>query len=134
MKTKRTVEMTLPQLIEWAWENDVTFQHFLSNKYRSVVFEENGKIIIDNITFDKNDTFQVEIEEDVTENTKLDLVEVFEFDDGDIDIFYKRQCTIREILDLENNFNAEGKAKYFYMLNKDGSIGQMIWKDGEMVG
>ena len=57
-KIKRKVEMTLPELIEWAWENEVSDKAFYSNlDGGSVYFDK-----IQNLSIAINETFTVEIE------------------------------------------------------------------------
>ena len=70
---------------------------------------------------------------EINENTELDLVEVFMFDDGEVDFFDKKQITIREILDDNKKWEVCGESLCFHLLNDDYTIGQLIWKDGGMV-
>lgn len=72
IKTKKT--MNLPQLIEWAWENDVTNTwHRASNveEYISEVFFDATGLPRFSNTVNKNDTFTVEVEEEITLTTPL---------------------------------------------------------------
>ena len=64
-KIKRKVEMNLPQLIEWAWENNIKNQGFISNRDELVYFDEFGDFIV------KDSFFEVEIEESITLETQL---------------------------------------------------------------
>ncbi|MDG0820930.1 hypothetical protein M4L90_14220 [Staphylococcus equorum] len=78
MKIKRKVEMNLPQLIEWAMENEIKNKDFESND-----FESNDGFSVDTVTveFDylgrfgssynisKAKKFTVEVEEELTEDT-----------------------------------------------------------------
>ena len=87
MKIKRKVEMNLPQLIEWAWDNPELSRNkrFVSkrkdlpyiNQY--VIFNEVGYAEIENrYCYGRNDTFTVEVEEEVNGETILDrLYEVY---------------------------------------------------------
>lgn len=110
---KRKVEMNLPQLIEWGWENpeQIKGKYFKSNvkdvfgNYSIVQFS------VDSFGFKtdeirRNDTFTVEIEEEITEDTKInkllvkfkspsryqmfcsDCINVFEIEEGNIEAFY----------------------------------------------
>ncbi len=68
IKTKK--EMNLPELIEWATENDVRNKSFCSDRYcDEVSFDENKDMTCERITI--NETFTVEIEEEITEHTVL---------------------------------------------------------------
>ena len=68
-KIKRKVEMTLPELIEWAWENEVSDKAFYSNlDGGSVYFDKIQNLSIEH-EIAINETFTVEIEEEIDEDT-----------------------------------------------------------------
>ncbi|MDG5196499.1 hypothetical protein QAC66_12715 [Staphylococcus aureus] len=121
IKTKKT--MTLCELIKWAWENpeltnDKKFFSRNSCYSGSVEFCSgiNRTIVINHIMFD--DEFEVEVEEEITEETKFDkLVEMER--DGDLTIWENRS-----IKSLVTDFS-----KAFYILN-DNLTMTLIWKDG----
>ncbi|HHC8691239.1 TPA: hypothetical protein ACN3LX_000910 [Staphylococcus aureus] len=121
IKTKKT--MTLCELIKWAWENpeltnDKKFFSINSCYSGSVEFCSgiNRTIVINHIMFD--DEFEVEVEEEITEETKFDkLVEMER--DGDLTIWENRS-----IKSLVTDFS-----KAFYILN-DNLTMTLIWKDG----
>ncbi|HHC6270620.1 TPA: hypothetical protein ACN4YA_000169 [Staphylococcus aureus] len=123
IKTKKT--MTLCELIKWAWENpeltnDKKFFSRNSCYSGSVEFCSgiNRTIVINHIMFD--DEFEVEVEEEITEETKFDkLVEMER--DGDLTIWENRS-----IKSLVTDFS-----KAFYILN-DNLTMTLIWKDGEL--
>lgn len=134
MKIKKTVEMTLPQLIEWAWENDITNKTFVAEHGKSASFVGAGNFNIGDIMINKSDIFKVDIVEEINENTELDLVEIFMLDNDFSDIFYQPKMTISKIIsENHKRWGIRGNSKYFYLLNDDGTIGQLIWKDGEMI-
>lgn len=69
IKTKK--EMNLPQLIEWGWKNGIEKRSFISNGGKVTAnFEDMGHFITDSY-ISKEDTFTVEIEEPITEDTVL---------------------------------------------------------------
>ena len=71
MKIKRKVEMNLPQLIEWGWKNEIEKRSFTSNGGKVTAnFEDMGRFVADNF-ISSDVTFTVEIEEKITEKTKL---------------------------------------------------------------
>lgn len=75
MKIKKEKEFTLPQLIEWAMANDVRVRKFRSKNGYCVCFDRNGFIYFDNsriIPLDQ--TFTVEVEEEITEDTVFDYL------------------------------------------------------------
>ena len=72
MKIKTKKEMNLPQLIEWGFENDVTNTWYRASnveEYISEVFFDATGLPQFSNTVNKNDTFTVEIEEEITEET-----------------------------------------------------------------
>ena len=80
IKTKKT--MTLPQLIEWAWDNNVKNERYRcsdSNPYEYVWINENSDVELDeDMRISKNDTFTVEVEEEITEDTVFEyLINVY---------------------------------------------------------
>lgn len=86
---KRKVEMNLPQLIEWAWNNKEQSKNkrFISKNKgnlaikQSVIFNHFSYAEIENnYCYGPEDTFTVEIEEIVTEDTKFDIIVLIERD------------------------------------------------------
>jgi len=69
IKTKK--EMNLPELIEWGWKNEIKKRSFISNDDKVTAnFEDMGRFIDDNF-ISSDVTFTVEIEEEITEDTKI---------------------------------------------------------------
>lgn len=121
VKIKRKVEMTLPELIEWAWKNDVNSRRFTSSKNTIVTFSDYGGFVTSIKYVFKDETFTVEIEEDITEETVLpQVVELYKDGGGS-------QWSQSSINVLKNSFSKE-----FWL--KDGDTMTLIWKDGELVG
>lgn len=76
VKIKRKVEMTLTELIEWGFKNEIKNTEFVSNFFekKSVIFNLSGWAeFSDEYAYLPEDTFTVEVEEELTEDTKLDL-------------------------------------------------------------
>ncbi len=75
-----------------------------------------------------DDEFEVEVEEEITEETKFDrLFELFEVSEGEYSPTSNRNTSINESLN--------GRCfpiKAFYILNDDLTM-TLIWKDGELV-
>lgn len=72
-KIKRKVEMTLPKLIEWAWENEIRKKAFYSNYTGGSVFFDEEQILFLEHETRKDETFTVEIEEEITEETAIPI-------------------------------------------------------------
>ncbi|WP_214932166.1 hypothetical protein [Staphylococcus coagulans] len=129
MKIKTKKEMTLPQLIEWAWENGIKSKAFVASKGGRVEFDFRGwfKTLM---TVEPDEAFTVEVEKAITEETVIPrLMEVCEYVDGSLSSGLRRKCSIKEALD--DNELAGITTHAFYMLNDDASL-TLIWKDGEM--
>lgn len=79
VKIKRKVEKNLPQLIEWAMDNDVTDRIFSTKNAYCVGFDRHGFIYFNSSrTMPLYQTFTVEVEEEVNGETILDrLYEVY---------------------------------------------------------
>lgn len=74
MKIKQEKQLTLPQLLEYAWENNVKGETFftLKNGMKNVHFNTLGSAEFSDVhQFSSNDYFTVEIEEELTEYTVI---------------------------------------------------------------
>ena len=101
-KIKRKVEMTLPELIEWAWENEVSDKAFYSNlDGGSVYFDKIQNLSIEH-EIAINETFTVEIEKEIDEDTVLPMfIEIFTGVDDEID--YHENENIKEVLEINSS-------------------------------
>ena len=114
-------EMTLPELIEWAWKNGVKEKTFYSNIDRGSVYFDMVQTVSIEYSIVVDETFTVEVEEEVTEETKIpEMLEIFVNGGG-----VKR--VEKSINELKDDFSKE-----FWL--KDGDTMTLIWKDGELVG
>ncbi|WP_381414340.1 hypothetical protein ACFDBA_03380 [Staphylococcus epidermidis] len=121
VKIKRKVEMTLPELIEWAWKNGVKEKAFYSNIDGGSVYFDMVQTVSVEHSIDKDETFTIEVEEEITEETKIpEMLEIFVNNGG-----VKR--VEKSINELKDDFSKE-----FWL--KDGNTMTLIWKDGELVG
>ncbi|PTE55511.1 hypothetical protein BUY66_04335 [Staphylococcus epidermidis] len=121
VKIKKKVEMTLPELIEWAWKNGVKEKAFYSNIDRGSVYFDMVQTVSIEYSIVVDETFTVEVEEEVTEETKIpEMLEIFVNGGG-----VKR--VEKSINELKDNFSKE-----FWL--KDGDTMTLIWNDGELVG
>ncbi|MEN4468970.1 hypothetical protein [Staphylococcus hominis] len=138
VKIKKKVEMTLPELIEWGFKNEIKNTEFVSNffKKKSVIFNLSGWAeFSDEYAYLPEDTFTVEVEEEITEDTQiyrlLELKDSFIFKDGgwkDLNIMKSNMYGNQSISEVKND-----ESKNFYMLNEDDTL-TLIWKNGELVG
>ena len=136
VKIKKNVEMTLPELIEWGLENGIKSRRFTSNRLNSkyVGFDSLGGVCFNGLySYLLEDTFTVEVEEEITEDTKLDTVlEIYndKHHPGSISSVIQKGNSINNIMEYNPSyFNTE----CLYLVNEDMTL-TLIWKDGELVG
>ena len=130
---KRKVEMNLPHLIEWGFENDVTNTWYRASnveEYISEVFFDTSGLPQFSNTVNKNDTFTVEVEEVVTEDTELYLVERYISSYEDFKLKYKSHQN-RSIKSILENRSPHLKTTHFYTEVNNELV--LIWKNGKMV-
>ncbi|HDP5919725.1 TPA: hypothetical protein P6V48_001142 [Staphylococcus aureus] len=135
MKIKVKKEMRLDELIKWAWDNPelVRGKNFYpqckSNETYVYFHLYDGRKCLINDFISADDTFIVEVEEEITEETKFDrLFEVFEVSEGEYNPTSNRNTSINESLNDDRCF----PIKAYYILNDDLTM-TLIWKDGELV-
>ena len=135
VKIKQKVEMTLPELIDWGFKNEIKNIEFVSNFFekKSVIFNLSGWAeFSDEYAYLPEDTFTVEVEEEVTEETKINkLVEVYRnIEDTILFTDLHHDYSISEVKDNEEYAVC---SRAFYILNDDFNM-TLIWKDGGLVG
>lgn len=136
VKIKRKVEMTLPELIEWGFKNEIKNTEFVSNFFekKSVIFNLSGWAeFSDEYAYLPEDTFTVEVEEELTEDTKLDRVlEIYNdlHSPGSVSSVIQKGASINNILEYNPSYF---KTECLYLINEDMTL-TLIWKDGELVG
>lgn len=136
VKIKKKVDMTLPKLIEWGFKNKVFNKEFINNGLLSkrVSFDPRGRVSFPSIyVYDDEDTYTVEVEEEITENTKLDTVlEIYNdtHTPGPIFSVIHKSASINNIMEHKPNYF---NTKCLYLVNEDMTL-TLIWKDGELVG
>ena len=129
MKIKTKKEMNLPQLIEWAWYNNIENRIFVASEGGAVKFVSKGGFKTLMIV-ESDETFTVEVEEEITKDTVIpNLIETYKNGLGNLSVEVYKNKTIRHILEIDA-FRVDIKA--FYILNDDLTM-TLIWKDGEMV-
>lgn len=117
IKTKK--EMNLPQLIEWGFRNDIENESYKTNDAEGyeLYFDAYGTPRFSSFVI-KPDTFIVEVEEEITEDTEIKgLVELGNDGDG-TDFFQCNGSSINE----RKDFDSEA----FYILNDDKTL-TLIW-------
>lgn len=133
VKIKTKKEMTLPELIKWGWKNGEEQRIFHGSKYGSVCFNDDSWVIIEQ-AIEPDETFEVEVEEEITEETVISrLLEVRnavpsnKTEWKDLKILKSYIYGNHSISEIKNEYSVA-----IYMLNDDYTM-TLLWKDGEMV-
>ena len=140
VKIKQKKQLNLPQLIEWAWENEIKNERFIhsdSNPPEYVWVNENSEIEFDeDMILRKSDLFTVEVEEEITEDTMVPkLMTTFKKTYLEGGIGYQR-VRIDENYPIKlmlNKAEAHGEPiEALHIVNDDGTH-TLIWRDGKLV-
>ncbi|HDP6023438.1 TPA: hypothetical protein ACSTQI_002760 [Staphylococcus aureus] len=133
MKIKVKKEMRLDELIKWARENPGLSKgkkfYETDESVRAVYFQKDTNKFFTIGGFTSIDaTFEVEVEEEITEETKFDnLFKLFEPIEGGYGSVLYSNASIKECL-----YGRSVPTKAFYILNDDLNM-TLIWKDWELV-
>lgn len=131
-KVKTTKTFNFLELINYIKKTNYQQNEYLStNGLVTVSVKSLCRIRIDGgRTIWPGDMFEIEVEEEITEETVLpisvDITLSGESDEAYIN--YKR--TIKDILDENTQLGME--TKYIYLQNDDGTM-TLVWKDGRLV-
>ncbi|MDW4215541.1 hypothetical protein QI212_05845 [Staphylococcus saprophyticus] len=115
--------MNLPQLIEWAWKNNVKGEFFSidQNEESGIYFATNNDFMMKDADYIRyNDTFTVEVEEEITEDTQFDLM--IEIVDGTPNCLWEKAS-------IEDWKDEDSKEFHAYI---DGEF-KLIWRDGKLI-
>ena len=127
VKIKSKVQKNLPQLIEYAWDNDMRNKNFESEGGAIVYFDYDGNLTCAR-GFVPQDFFTVTTEEELTEDTELDLIERFIGGMG-YSCYTTHRMTIKDCL---RRSPEECTTTHFYIENDDREL-ILIWRDGKLV-
>lgn len=123
MKIKTKKQFTLPQLIEWGFENGVHGAQFKSNRGKRVGFRHMGHFWTE-YEIVKDELFTVEVEEEITEDTSLSMI---------IEIDEDSSCWVFENTTLKNIHETDcGTNTTKYYRDEDENM-HIIWRDGKLV-
>lgn len=136
MKIKQKKQLNLSQLIEWAWKNDVNSRRFISSHNTSVTFSEYGNFSTSVKYIFKDETFTVEVDEEITEDTEIPkLMTTFKKTYLKDDFGYQR-VRIDENYPIKLMLNRaeehEEPIETLHVVNDDGTH-TLIWRDGKLV-
>lgn len=126
-KIKRKVEMTLSELIEWGWKNHITEKAFYSNLDGGSVYFDNLQNVSTEHEIAINETFTVEVKEEITEDTIIPLLlKIYKSGDNASEASIYRSISI-------NTAESSTRSIAYYSINDGGTL-TLIWKDGELAG
>lgn len=138
MKIKRKVQKNLPQLIEWAMENDIKVRVFESNPNFDGVTYKLGFNKAGDLYFDEALSptllFTIEVEEEITEDTVLPKVlNIFKNTTNrirnDEESHIRRNVSVKEIKENSKDYIENDR---LYIMNDDYTM-TLIWRDEKMV-
>ena len=133
MKIKTKKQLTLPQLIEWLLKSGYRNYTANSNMGNIVTLSRYGAIQFSHGTFFPEETFTVEVEEEITEDTVFPkLVERWKHDgEGDEAFRYVEHDdkSINRVL-FANPESVE--TTHFYIENDNQEL-VLIWRDGKLI-
>ena len=125
VKIKQKKTMSLPQLIEWAMENDVKHRVFESNPnfdgvtYR-LGFDKGGDLYFEE-SLAPTLLFTVEVEEELTEDTVIPKMLILD-NDGSTRLKENHRTSYYRAI----------ATKALYLINDDYTM-TLIWRDGKLV-
>ena len=124
MKIKRKVELNLPQLIEWLLKSGYRNYTANSNMGNIVTLSRYGAIQFSHGIFFPEETFTVEVEEEITEDTEFEKLYYTTI----LSRIVESSCTT--IQSSLKHIAVEPIA--FYIMNDDLTL-TLIWRDGKLV-
>ena len=101
MKIKTKKQLKLPQLIEWAMENGIKNNYYVSENRYIVTFDENG--FLENATSPLDEIFTVIVEEVVDSDTVLDNIYTVNVEVGNSHTTYYKSKSINDVKTDEIN-------------------------------
>lgn len=136
VKIKQKKQLNLPQLIEWLWKSKKSVYKVTSNMNGVVKLEPYGLITFSSRDFYPEETFTVEVEEEITEDTMVPkLMTTFKKTYLEGGIGYQR-VRIDENYPIKlmlNKAEAHGEPiEALHIVNDDGTH-TLIWRDGKLV-
>ena len=134
MKIKTKKQLNLPQLIDWAWDNDIKNKEYQCDGFedKTMIFNRMGWAeFSDKYSYNLTDFFIVEVEEEITEDTKLPKsLTIFEHN-GNLYSEMHNNKNINDILKMDIKVKSSS-TNTIHMVNDDGTH-TLIWRDGKLV-
>ena len=136
MKIKTKKQLNLPQLLEWLLNSKYSSYIAFSNMGNYVQLEEYGALSFSDEKFYPEETFTVEVEEEITEDTVIPkLMTTFRKTCLNDDFGYQRvrideDFSIKLMLDKTEAHS--DPVETLHTVNDDGTH-TLIWSDGKIV-
>ena len=137
MKIKVNKQVNLPQLIEYAWDNDIKNEIFIADKQLiNIEFDDTGDVLIYGNGSIKTVKFSIEVEEEITEDTEIPkLMTTFKKTCLNDDFGYQRvrideNFSIKLMLDKTE---AHGEPVETLHVVNDDDTHTLIWRDGRLI-
>lgn len=118
IKTKK--EMNLPELIEWAIKKDIKDEKFYSKNGCHISIDYRGHVFLWDIRL--NEIFTVEVEEEITEDTKLFLISRYIGEMGSVSYLYDMTSISERLKYLP----VDCEITHFYIENENKEL-VLIW-------
>src|SRR5699024_11531071 len=123
---KTTKQMRLDELIKYVWDNGITNTTFKSNYSAIVRINEYGNVSTTKFLH-RNDSYTVEVEEEITKDTRFKGVqEIYIDDEGLLQLEYHPILARKSINDVLEEHDEETKCLYIYSA-VDGKT-ELIWE------
>lgn len=121
MKTiKRERQVRLDELLKYVWDNGITDEIFENYEGSWVRFDEFGDLV-EVYEVEESDLFTITEEVEIDEETKTPLIVAMNRNMFD----RYANWSIQDLLDRDKKFGID--YKNIYILNDNGSIGELIW-------
>ena len=130
MKIKQEKQLNLPQLIEYAWDNNVENKEYPCDGFedKTVIFNGMGWAeFSDEYSYNLTDTFTVEVEEDITEDTVFNyLLLTYKKDNDKIEThWYENKCKKSVLSQSDSLMYVSEQLSITYF--DDKGIPHLIW-------
>ena len=125
IKIKKEITMSLDELIKWAKENNITSKDYKNNFGDIVSFDMFGDISVRGY-FNIDSNIFVEIEEEIKEDTKLEVI---------LELYYNTYSgEVCSTIHRSKNNQDEFKTKCLYLVQEDMSMSLIYINVGDSKG
>ena len=123
LKIKQERKVRLDELIKYAWNNKFAEVYYDQYDHKAVFDDFGGLKLDSNVCFDSRFTITEVV--DITEDSKLNLVEIYKDKRGILEVEFHSDTSVNELLGINEDFNCD--TQFIQVQNPDGSIGELIW-------